>query len=127
MYCFLNKQSMDKSILIVNNDVSISSLIKMMLASANTNFKISTSYDETIKSLKTNKYDLIVTDAVIKGSFVFQYLEDLKIMASESPIVVMSEVDQDNIVSLANKIGINEFISFPFTKVDIEKRIGRYL
>ncbi|ALU74281.1 response regulator [Tenacibaculum finnmarkense] len=118
---------MDKSILIVNNDVSISSLIKMMLASANTNFKISTSYDETIKSLKTNKYDLIVTDAVIKGSFVFQYLEDLKIMASESPIVVMSEVDQDNIVSLANKIGINEFISFPFTKVDIEKRIGRYL
>ncbi|WBX73166.1 response regulator [Tenacibaculum pacificus] len=99
----------------------------MMLSSVNTIFKITNSYDETVTTLKDNKYDLIITDAAMKGSFTFQYLEDLKKMANESPIVVMSEIDQDVIVHLAKKIGINDFISFPFTSLDIQKSINCYL
>ncbi|MBE7686304.1 hypothetical protein F7647_09585 [Tenacibaculum piscium] len=116
---------MTKNILIVNNDVGISSLIQMMLSSVNTIFKISNSYDDVQMALKNKKYDLIVTDAVINGNFIFQYLEDLKTMASESPII--SEIDQEDIVRVAKKIGINEFISFPFSKVEINKYVNRYL
>ncbi|MBE7628391.1 response regulator [Tenacibaculum piscium] len=116
---------MTKNILIVNNDVGISSLIQMMLSSVNTIFKISNSYDDVQMALKNKKYDLIVTDAVINGNFIFQYLEDLKTMASESPII--SEIDQEDIVRVAKKNGINEFISFPFSKVEINKYVNRYL
>ncbi|WP_233861139.1 response regulator [Tenacibaculum piscium] len=118
---------MTKNILIVNNDVGISSLIQMMLSSVNTIFKISNSYDDVQMALKNKKYDLIVTDAVINGNFIFQYLEDLKTMASESPIIIISEIDQEDIVRVAKKIGINEFISFPFSKVEINKYVNRYL
>ena len=48
-------------------------------------------------------------------------------MAKDSPIIVMSEIDQEAIVSTAKKIGVNEFISFPFTQLDINSCINRYL
>ncbi|MCT4699600.1 response regulator [Tenacibaculum haliotis] len=118
---------MKNNILIIHNDQSISHLIKMMLSNVNTTFKISNTYEGIKNILRVNKYDLIITDAAIKGSFVFQYLEDLKSMANNSPIIVMSEIDQEVIVSIAKKIGVSEFISFPFTQLDINSCINRYL
>ncbi|WP_271405942.1 response regulator [Tenacibaculum soleae] len=118
---------MKNNILIIHNDQSISHLIKMMLSSVNTIFKISNTYEDMKTALHIKKYDLIITDASLKGSFVFQYLEDLKTMAKDSPIIVVSEIDQESTVRVAKKIGINEFISFPFTQLDINSCINRYL
>lgn len=116
-----------KNILIIHNDTSISSLIKMMLSSVNENFQVSNSYEDAKEIIKSKKVDLIVTDATVKGDFVFQYLEDLKKRASNIPIIVMSQVNQKTIVNAAKKIGINEFIPFPFTQKDVRDTVSYYL
>ena len=118
---------MVKELLIVHSDENVSYFIKKILHNPNYRVTTKTSYDEVKHILKLQTFDLILTDASIRGNFVFKYLEDLKSKTKNTPIIVMSETDQKSITNIVEKIGINEFVSFPFNPLKVKSLINSYI
>lgn len=118
---------MQKNVLIVNNDAGISYLLKKILKLNKTKVVIKKSYEEVADAVNNQFFDLILTDALIDGNFMFQYIEELKSECPNSHIIVMSEMDQQTIKNSVNKLGVNDFVSLPFNPIEVKNRIENYL
>lgn len=107
-------------ILIVEDEESISNLIKISLEQAS--YICSTAYDgeEALEKIKKNHYDLILLDIMlpkIDGFEIMNYIKELKI-----PVIFITAVSSiDNKVK-GLKLGADDYITKPF---DIQELLAR--
>ncbi|UAM98572.1 response regulator [Polaribacter litorisediminis] len=118
---------MSKKILLVYNDQGVSFLLKKMLKSPNIDITIKRTYEEVAYAISKNRYNLILTDAVINGNFFFQYIEDLRFNAPKTRIVVMSQMSQSSMTASLEKMGVKDFISLPAPIPAIKELISKYI
>ncbi len=107
-------------ILIVEDEESISNLIKISLAQAG--YNCYTAYDGEIalEKIRKNKYDLILLDIMlpkIDGFEIMNYIKELKI-----PVIFITAISNiDNKVK-GLKLGADDYITKPF---DIQELLAR--
>ncbi len=118
---------MQKQILIINNNVGVSYLLAKILKSPKVEIIVKNSYEDVTEIVKKQCFDLILTDALIDGTFMFEYIEELRFNCPNTRIIVMSEMGQQTIKNSLKAMGMDYFVSLPFNPIKIKERVSNYL
>ncbi len=118
---------MKKQVLIINNDVGVSYLLTKVLKLPEVKIITKNSYEDVNDIVEKQCFDLILTDALIDGTFMFEYIEELRSKFPDTRLVVMSEMNQQSIKNNLKIMGMDDFISLPFNPIKIKERISSYL
>lgn len=116
---------MNKKILIVEDDKSISNLIKLQLNIAS--YDTVQVYDgiESIKLIENERFDLILLDVMLPGMDGFAIMEKIKHL--NVPVIFLTAKDSviDKVSGL--KLGAEDYIVKPFETIELLARIETVL
>jgi len=102
---------MGKKILIIEDDPSVRKMLEDKLKSSNFEVIIASDGDMAIQLFKKNKPALAIIDLIIPKKSGFQVIEEIRInLKSETPIIVLSNLDQPQDRETAMRLGVNEYI-----------------
>lgn len=112
-------------ILVVEDDVAISDLIKLNLSIANYETKQCYDGEEAINLVKNNNFDLILLDVMLPKIDGFKVFE--KIKPIETPIIFLTAKTSvvDKVYGL--KMGADDYITKPFEGIELLARIENAL
>lgn len=112
--------------MIIHNDVSISQILETLIHSERLNIKTCNKFDDIDKLLQES-YHLIITDAEIKGIFIYEYLEFLKTKAKNTPIIVLSQINNEFVAKTIKNLGIDYFLRYPLSEGKLNNLIKQLL
>lgn len=115
-------------ILVVDDDSTMVSLIKYKLTKEGYYVLIATDGQTALDMVLSEKPDIIVSDILmpfVSGlEFVDQLRNKLKI---NTPIVMVSSAGQEKTILEAFELGVNDFISKPFSPAELIVRLKKLL
>lgn len=115
---------MQKSILIIDDDLDIRDWLDLVLSKSEKDFVIFTACDgvEGLKIYKKQSIDLIITDLLMPNKDGFDLLFDLIRECAKTPIIMMTGDRGFNAIT-PKTLGISAFLHKPFTEETILKEI----
>jgi DNA-binding response OmpR family regulator len=114
------EQNSKKKILIVEDEKPMAHALELKLAHAGFDAKIVLNGEEAIDILKDEKFDLILCDLVMPELDGFSLMQTLKDQKNKIPIVVLSNLSQQDDENRARELGaINFFVKsdMPITEI----------
>lgn len=83
---------------------------------------------QALQYLKENNFDLVITDIHMpyhNGDEVLKLIrEDQK---KNTPIIMISSDDEEEVIKLALKLGVNEFIEKPLDPKKLSKKLKKFI
>lgn len=117
---------MSKSILIVDDNPNMSSLLAEMLEIFDYNSVIAKDGEDALEKLASSKYSLVITDMRMPKMTGLELLEKVKEKYAKIPVVLISgytvESDEDS-----DRIKPDGFLAKPFLMSDIEQLLNSLL
>ena len=107
---------MAKIILIVEDEPSLANALKLKLSSQGHELDIAENGRVGLEKLKEKKYDLVLLDLILPEVDGFQVLQELQGWESKPPVVVLSNLSQEEDKSRVKALGAIDY----FVKSDIE-------
>ena len=102
---------MSKKILIVEDDASIRTMLEDKLKNSGYETVVAVDGEKAIQQFKKQKPDLVIADLIIPKKSGFQVIEEIRIkLKSNIPIIVLSNLDQQQDRETATRLGVNEYI-----------------
>lgn len=80
-----------------------------------------------LQMLKEHSFDLILTDLMLPFVTGVQLIEHVKTFYPETPIIVLSTSKQEDIIMDAFNLGVEDFITKPFSPNELSVRVRRSL
>ena len=117
-----------KKILYVEDHEDTASAVKTILSEAGFEVEIALSGKDGIKKAKKRHFDLILLDIMLpdmSGWDIFQKLRKFRVNAKYIFLSVVP-VTTERMIEL-RKAGVSDYITKPFTKVDLIERINKVL
>lgn len=116
-------------VLVCDDDDMVTKVVQIALQTRGIDVTICHNGQQAIDRLeKGEQFDLICTDLHMphkNGDDILRVVrEDLK---SQTPIVMFSSDGEEEVISLALKLGINDYIVKPITVDSFLKKIRKYL
>lgn len=112
-------------ILIIDDELSMRSLIRLILEQSGYEVADAQDGDEGIKLQKAQPADLIITDLLMPGKEGFETIIELKADFPDTKIIAISGggqfIDKNNFLQIAHKLGADYTLSKPFEKQDLIK------
>lgn len=98
-----------KKILIAEDERAIAKALELKLK--NSGYDVTVAYDgqEALNNLKTNQYDLLVLDLMMPNVDGYQVLENLRDSNNTTPVIVASNLSQDNDFQKAKSLGAKDY------------------
>ncbi|MCB2184228.1 MAG: sigma 54-interacting transcriptional regulator [Desulfobulbaceae bacterium] len=104
-------------ILVVDDEESLRLTFKMFLSRAGYGpVSSASSYDEALELLKTQKFDLIVSDIVMEGSSGIDLLRQVKELGLKCPMVMVTGYPNINSAAEAVRLGAFDYLAKPVKK-----------
>lgn len=123
-----DRDILNASILIVDDQESNVSLLEQALSAAGYNHVASTMKPQEVCALhRKNRYDLILLDLQMPGMDGFQVMEALKTNDADSYLPVLVITAQPGHKLRALRAGAKDFVSKPFDLVELRTRIHNLL
>lgn len=114
-----------KQIMVVEDDRFLSSLIKARLEKDG--FTVLQAFDgeEAIKSLKSERPNLVILDLIMPRVTGFEVLQAISITPGleKTPVVILSNLAQESDIQKARQLGAREY--FVKVKISIDDLIGK--
>jgi len=107
---------MAKKILLIEDEPSLANALKLKLFSTGYEVEIAENGKIGLEKMKSNTYDLVLLDLILPEVDGFQVLEEVRSWPSHAPIVVLSNLSQDEDKQRVRDLGAIDF----FVKSDIE-------
>jgi len=82
---------------------------------------------KAIKVLDEETFDLILTDLMLPFVTGTQIIEHIKNKYPKIPVIVLSTSTQEDIITDAFKMGVDDFITKPFSPSELSLRVKRTL
>ena len=113
---------MQDHILLVEDDQSICEMVEKYLTKEGFSITTATDGEQAILEFSKNSFDLILLDIMLPN---LDGLEAMKIIREKSsiPIVIMSAKDQDIDKALGLGLGADDYISKPFSMIELLARV----
>jgi CheY-like chemotaxis protein len=116
-------------ILVCDDEDTVIKVIQIALNDKNVELTVAHDGQQAIDRLeKGEQFDLIITDLHMphkNGDDILKLVrEDMK---SSTPIVMLSSDGEEEVIALALKLGINDYIVKPITVDKFLKKIKKYL
>jgi DNA-binding NtrC family response regulator len=104
-------QSMEKILLVDDNSTHLQNIARFLRSEG---YEVDEALDgnEAARYLKTSRYDLVISDLVMRGSSGLRLLEQKKNVAPHTPVLIMSSFPDINLLELA-EAGAVDFIAKP--------------
>ena len=118
------------SILVVEDEIHIQRLIKLVLEKQSHQVDCVGSGEEALEFLlKVPKLDLILLDIMMPGIDGLQVLRKLKANSGQKsiPVVLLTALAQENVVIQGIKLGAADYIRKPFHPTEMVKRLSKHL
>lgn len=114
------------TVLIVDDELDMQNLIKVMLSSANIQTKTASNGDEAYSQIMDSTIDLVLLDVMMPGEDGFTICENIRKFSSV-PIIFLTALDanEDKVKGLV--IGGDDYIVKPFTASELIARIQAVL
>ena len=109
-------------ILIAEDDPVMSAMIQKQLEK---DYELSMNKDarDALDSLKNFEPDLIITDIVMPFTSGLEFIGIIRSSGIQTPILVLSAMDQESTVLDALSLGANDFITKPFKPAELLSRV----
>lgn len=101
-----------KKILILDDSITTRTMIKNILSSAGYMVDVVSEAEEALIKLKTNHYDLIITDLTMPHIDGYQFVEMLKTdeMYADIPVIVMSSISKNLAMERLTALNVDYYI-----------------
>ena len=119
---------MSKKVLIADNDKMLLELLKQKLEKYGYTVIVSSDGNDALKKVTSEQPDVVVCELVlpsVTGSEIIQYIKT-KIKKNTSVIAISSEGNESTILK-AFELGIEDFVSKPFSANELLIRINKAL
>ena len=102
---------MAKTILIVEDEPCLLNLLARRIGSLGFRVETARNGDEAIGKLKSRRIDLVMLDMVTPRRNGLQVLQTLRgELASKAPVIVLSNLEQDEAIRAVKSYGVSEYI-----------------
>ncbi len=110
----------NKTILLVEDDLFLSSLLKTRLEKEGLQVFLAKTSDEALANLKQATPDLILMDIILPGKSGFEAMELIKQdpAASSVPVMIISNLGQESDVARGKQLGAVEYLVKAQTPID---------
>lgn len=75
--------------------------------------------DEAVKLLSEIKPDILLLDLVLPMKSGLEILRELSLVSPKTKVIVVSSIDDEQIIAKAKALGAVSYIKKPFTKADL--------
>lgn len=113
-------------ILIVEDEIRISNLLKMYFKRESIDVDIATSGDIGLKKAIQKDYDAIILDIFLPEIDGFSILEELR-KTKTTPVLLLTAQSEEKDLQQACELGANAFISKPFSPSDVLAKLKNIL
>lgn len=116
-------------VLIVDDSTSVRKVLEKLLASRGLVVTTSESAEKGLEAINHNTPHLVIADVVMPGMSGFELCQMLKTQASTKsiPVILISGIINEDVVTQAQQAGAFEVVSKPFTPDDLFPKIERAL
>jgi DNA-binding response OmpR family regulator len=115
-------------VLVCEDDIIVQKVIQVVLEKENAEAICVTDGRKAMQYLRDNTVDLIITDIHMP---YFNGDDVLKLVREEqkktTPIIMISSDTAEEVVAMAMKQGVNDFIKKPIDAIGLEKRLKKFL
>jgi len=124
-----NVEGGDESILFVDDDVFITSMVKIMLKSFGYEIVVETDSVQALELFRRQPdfFDLVITDQLMPGLTGLQMVDEMKKLRQNLPVILITGFSDAMANSLLPQSGIDEIIRKPISRRDIGNAIRRVL
>jgi len=120
-----------KKILVVDDEVSIREMVKVMLESNDFLIELAGSGVQALKVLSENDIDLVVTDIVMPQENGIDLIMDMRKSYANIPIIAISGgggiEGRFNYLEIAKLVGANQILEKPFKAEALRKVVSELL
>ena len=122
------KTARTKRVLVVEDEKPVAKALVLKLTRAGFDAKAVFDGEEALKTLESERFDLIILDLVMPKMDGFQLLAELQSRKSEIPIIVTSNLSQGEDVKRAKSLGVREYFVKSDTPIaDVITHVKRVL
>lgn len=114
-----------EKILIVDDESTICDSVKKILSRKGFSVDNTLSADDAMEKMKTNKYDLVITDLMMPKTSGLELLELVKKHYPEIDVLVITGFASLESAVKATKLGALDYIQKPFTPNELNDRIQK--
>lgn len=82
---------------------------------------------QAMEIIEKGKYDLVITDLMLPFITGNQLIEHIKKVTPSTPVIVLSTATQEEIIMDAFNMGVDDFITKPFSPNELSLRVKRTL
>lgn len=102
--------TIQKKILIIEDEKTLARALELKLTYSNFAVSVAFNGEDGIKLLEKKIFDLILLDLIMPKMDGFAVLETLKIKRIKTPVMVLTNLGQDNDVRRTKEFGVKEFL-----------------
>ncbi|MCM4167212.1 Transcriptional regulatory protein WalR [Arenibacter antarcticus] len=116
---------MKKKILVIEDNPMVVKSLEFKLLKEGYDVSIAIDGRSAMEQLEANKFDLILTDLMLPFVSGSQLIEHIKKNHPNIPIIVLSTATQEDIITEAFTMGVDDFITKPFSPNELALRVKR--
>lgn len=117
----------EEKILVVDDDRAVLDSINDILTVREYSVDLAKSGEEAIDKIKQARYDLVITDLMMRGISGLDLLKEIKRISPGTVVIVITGHATVNTAIEAIKLGAHDYLSKPFSDEEIVLRIDRGL
>ncbi|UNY98688.1 response regulator transcription factor [Zhouia spongiae] len=116
---------MKKKILVIEDNPMIVRTVEFKLSKDGYEVTVAEDGKKALSLIKNTTFDLILTDLMLPFISGKELIEYAKKNLPDTPIIVLSTSTQEDIITNAFNIGVDDFITKPFSPQELSLRVKR--
>ena len=114
-------------IIVVDDDVIMLQAIKTMLTKEGYQVFATTDAEDAIETIKEEEFDLVISDIMMPYISGIELLSAIKAENKKIPIIIVSALDQKEVILTAFQEGAEDFVKKPISLSELLLRVKRVL
>ena len=122
----MNYNSMKNRILVIEDNPMVVKSLEFKLKKDGYEVIVAADGRQALEMLE-QEFDLIITDLMLPFITGTQLIEHIKKVTPDVPVIVLSTATQEDIIMDAFNMGVDDFITKPFSPNELSLRVKRTL
>ena len=120
-------QLKNMKILLIDDDEWIRDSLSLFFESEGCQLLALETAEEALDALNQQTYEIIITDYRLPGIDGLEFLKQIQPKDLDSVIILITAYCDDEVISEAKRIGVQDIITKPFNSEDIEASLSRLI
>lgn len=114
-------------IIVVDDDVIMLQAIKTMLTTEGYKVFATTDAEDALETIQEEDFDLVISDIMMPYISGIELLSAIKAVNKNIPIIIVSALDQKEVILTAFQEGAEDFVKKPISLSELLLRVKRVL